>query len=150
MVEFAVVLPVALFLLLGILQMSYLLYAYHATGNAARLGARWLALHGANCSDTANDAQGNALCPAGSAALKYYVEKQMPGLDPGSLTIATPIWKNPPTTWNYAPTTCTTSAVGGCIANVSLTYQFKWLGGVLGLPTRTRITSESQFIAQGP
>jgi len=45
MIEFAIILPVLLLILLGIIDLGRLFYSYEAVANAAREGARYCALH---------------------------------------------------------------------------------------------------------
>jgi hypothetical protein len=59
-------------------------------------------------------------------------------------------FNDPPTTNAYAPTKCSTTKGGGCIAKVIVDYDFKYLAGILGLPGERHISSTSQFMAQGP
>src|SRR5579863_7912639 len=110
LVEFAVILPPALILLVGIIQFGIAMFEYHATDYAAKFGARYAAVHGADCSATG--------CPITQAALQTAVQSAVPGA--GNATVQAQ-WTTPPigtyagTTNNSPNWTCSrTSESKGC------------------------------------
>ncbi len=71
--EMAVILPVLLLFVLGIIDFAQIMYAYGAVSEAARVGARYAIVHGAASSapvgPTANDATVQAEVQAAALAL---------------------------------------------------------------------------------
>jgi Flp pilus assembly protein TadG len=126
LLEFALVAVVLLMMLFGIIDFARALYTYHFVANAAREGARYAIVRGANC---------NALlpgCPANAGNIQTYVEGLASGIgiDPNSLVV-NPTW--PSLTPNPAVATCTANATTGlsdnpgCIVQVQVQYPFNFI-----------------------
>jgi len=78
MVEFAMVLPIALTLMFAIIQAGGALYAYNFVAYAARSGARYATVHGANSAS-----------PATAASVSSYVSGLAVALNTAQLTTTT-------------------------------------------------------------
>lgn len=119
LVEFAIAAPLMLLMFFGAIQFGWLVYSYHAAGYAARIGARYAAVRGADCKNTTGtDAQGNTLCPITAAAVSYYVKNSVSGLQSGATV--TPTWTTPP--WgNSPPSGCAQATqTPGCMVTVTI------------------------------
>ena len=81
-VEFALVAPVFLMLLFGIIEFSRLMLMYHHVGNAARDGSRYAIVHGST-----------SLANATAADVENYVRSKSP-VDPNNVLVTTE-WQNP-------------------------------------------------------
>jgi Flp pilus assembly protein TadG len=117
-VEFALVASVLMLLVTSILYVALLAYSYTAVANAARLGARWASVRGADCvAGSSND------CPATQAEIQTYVVSQLPGLVTSPAPSVSPTWTTPP--WTSTPSGCSSSSQSvGCLVSVTVTYQF--------------------------
>ncbi|MBC5811545.1 MAG: pilus assembly protein [Candidatus Eremiobacteraeota bacterium] len=109
LVEFALVIPVAILLLFGIIEMANAVFAYDLVTNAARLGARYAIVRGSDCSVSG--------CPATSASIQTYVQGLSSGVNTASLTVTT--------TWS-ANGTCKTAPyqAAGCLVTVNVSYPY--------------------------
>jgi TadE-like protein len=67
LVEFALVLPVFLVILIGMFDLGHAIWANNAAANAAREAARFAAVHGGNCEDLAGSCSSTSYCPVGPA-----------------------------------------------------------------------------------
>jgi Flp pilus assembly protein TadG len=80
MVELALILPVFLVFILGIIDFAQIMYAYGTVSEAARVGARYAMVNGSRAASpvgpTANDAN-----------VASVVKQYAPALDPSRLTI---------------------------------------------------------------
>ncbi|HZY99170.1 MAG TPA: TadE/TadG family type IV pilus assembly protein [Candidatus Baltobacteraceae bacterium] len=85
LVEFAVILPIALVFLFGIVEFGIAMFEYHATNYAAKYAARYASVRGASCSATG--------CPITASALQNAVRAAVPGT--GFATVS-PQWTTPP------------------------------------------------------
>jgi Flp pilus assembly protein TadG len=114
LVEFAVVAPVMLIFLFAIVNFGIAMFEYHATQYAAKVGARYASVRGANCTVSG--------CPITTAGLQTYVRGAVPGA--GNATVI-PAWNFPDST-NYTgfqnvATACgSTSESRGCFVTVSV------------------------------
>jgi Flp pilus assembly protein TadG len=86
----ALILPVFISLMIGILDVGWALFAYQSVGNAARLGTRYAIVHGNNWYQYANAPQRIS----GAKVESYLLENGcnggcMPGLDPTAVTVET-------------------------------------------------------------
>lgn len=139
LVEFAITATLLIFLLLGVLQCMFAMYAYHFTTYAAQQGTRFAVVRGhtwsqnvaTNCSTSAppNFAMKYG-CTASSADIQNYVQSlATAGIKPGNVTINTTssyVW--PGTTPDNTTTGCTTSAnSSGCLVKVTVSYSFGFL-----------------------
>jgi Flp pilus assembly protein TadG len=114
LVEAAIVYPVALLLILGVIVVGLGMFRYNQVAELAREGARWASVRGAQYSaDTGN-------APASSTDIRNYVESLATGLDPNSLTVTT--------TWNTSNALTHTSANNSTVKNtVSVTVSYPWV-----------------------
>lgn len=85
LVEFAVVLPLALVFLFGIIEFGLAMFQYHATDYAAKYAARYASVRGADCS--ASD------CPITGTTLQTAVRNAVPG---AGAAVVSPTWTSPP------------------------------------------------------
>lgn len=125
MVEFALILPLLILLLFGILDLGRAVYAYSTINNAAREGARW-AIVDQTVADIRTEAanQGVGL-----------------GITPGAIEVT---FVN--NTDGSACTSVGQVAVLQCSANVRVPYQYQAVTPVLGALLGTiTMAGESQF-----
>ena len=120
-VEMAIASSIVLSLLLGLMQISLALYAYHFTADAAREASRWAIVRGSQCF---TNTPGLDHCSASSTDVQNFVQ----GLGypyASSMTVAT-TWLTasapPATTW----ATCTTPPCNqpGNAVRVTVSYNF--------------------------
>jgi Flp pilus assembly protein TadG len=118
LVEFALVASALMLLLTAIIYLGFMIYTYSAVTNAARLGARWASVRGADC--TAGSSNG---CPATQSNIQTYVLSQLPAVPSPAPTVS-PTWTTPP--WSTTgPSGCSSSAEAvGCLVSVTVTYSF--------------------------
>ncbi|MGH9415581.1 MAG: TadE/TadG family type IV pilus assembly protein [Terriglobales bacterium] len=84
MVEFALVAPLVMALMFGMVEMGLALYTYHFVASAARQGARYAIVRGAKCDSWAS------ACPASASDVQTYVRSLDPGaIDASSLNVTT-------------------------------------------------------------
>ncbi len=84
--ELAVVLPVVLIVLLGIIDLAQAIYAFGTVSEAARAGARYAIVHGANSAAPTGPTANNT-------TVASIVTTNAPALDPARLSI-TSSWSN--------------------------------------------------------
>ncbi|MGH9487562.1 MAG: TadE/TadG family type IV pilus assembly protein [Terriglobales bacterium] len=119
LVEFALVIPVLLMLLLGTVELGWGIYVYHFVASAASQAARYASVRGAECSSWPS------ACPASASDIQTYVRDLAPGaIDTSALTVST--------TWtpNNSP---------GSVVNVTVQYNF-----LLNVPFTAPITLSLQ------
>lgn len=121
LVEMAVCSAALFMMLLGILQVSLLLYAYHFVSDAAREGSRYAIVRGSACSvNTPNQ----TTCNATSAQIQSYVRGL--GYPFASNLSATVTWRqasaSAPTTW--ASCTASTANAPGNEVQVVVAYAY--------------------------
>lgn len=97
--EFALVAPVAMIVLFCVVQAGQMIYAYSFVSYAARLGARYAAVHGSDSSS-----------PFTSSAVTSYIQGLSSGLKTSSLS---------------ATATSTPNNSPGSTANVTVTYTYQ-------------------------
>jgi Flp pilus assembly protein TadG len=143
--EFAAILPILLFLMVGIIDFGRAMYAYHFVSAAARAATRWAGVRGASCNN-----KYVTPCPAaGSDILTYVRTLSPPGMyvnsnaacttaTVGCLTINCPacvnssadyVWPGTTTTGGVAGSDCTSSGANppntpGCVVQVQVEYTF--------------------------
>jgi Flp pilus assembly protein TadG len=81
MLEMAVVTPLVLMLLIGIVDLGIAVHAYTSLAEAARAGARHAAVHGSSATDQAGPA-------ANDADVEAVVRSYTPGIAASDLTVA--------------------------------------------------------------
>ncbi len=119
MVEFALILLVALTLIFGIMQASLALYAFSFVSYGARCGARDAMVRGSNSTS-----------PATVSSVQTYVQSLAFPLDISSMTVTT--------TWNP------NNSPGGTVT-VGVTYVFRPLAPFLGT-TNLTMSSTAQAV----
>lgn len=157
LVEFAVTVPLLIFLLFAVLQGMFAMYVYHYTAWAAQQGARFAMVRGHTASGTIATPCGTSAppnftmafdCEAASGDIQNYVQS-LGAINPSNLTINTSntyIWpgKNPDgtTTGCTAPTNSK-----GCLVKVTANYTFDVIPLLPFTALRMSATSE-KVIAQ--
>lgn len=115
MLEFVIAAPVILTVLIAIMVFGNALYAYNLVTNAARLGTRYAAVRGADCSF--------ADCPATTTSVQNYVRSVSPNIVASSLTVTT--------TWSAGTQDACTVAPyqsPGCLVTVQTSYPYLAIG----------------------
>jgi Flp pilus assembly protein TadG len=127
--EFAMVIPVLLAVMFGVIEFGRALYTYHFVSDAAREASRWASVRGQNCKAF------QQACPASPAQVgDYVVSIAPPGIDtsPQKLVVS-PAWVASPGTGSACVAFPNNP---GCVAvQVTVTYQFKFF--LPFLPTST-------------
>jgi len=115
MVEFAIVAPLMLIFLVGIVEFGIAVFEYHATDYAAKLGARYASVRGANCTATG--------CPITSSTLQTYLRSAVPGAGNAVVTASwtLPDSTNYPGIQNVADSCDTSAEQRGCLVTVTVT-----------------------------
>jgi Flp pilus assembly protein TadG len=125
LVEFAFVFMILITMILGIIEFSRALYAYHFVSGAARQATRWAAVNGSTCS-------GDGSCPyatgAGPADITSYVTSHVQaGIDASQITVnpgGESFW---PVNADSPPVCITTQNSPGCTVQVQVSYNFNFL-----------------------
>lgn len=111
MVEFALAATALIFFVFGILEFGRALFTYHTVSNAARQGARWAMVRGANCSVLPD-------CDA-STNIQTFVQSQIVAVMNASSVTASVSWPG--------NSTCPAgSNARGCPVSVTVTYPFSF------------------------
>jgi Flp pilus assembly protein TadG len=158
LVEFAVSVPLIIFLLFAVLQGMFAMYAYHYTSWAAQEGARFAMVRGyswsqhvtTNC-QTSPPPNFTLLynCTAVNTDIQNYVQS-LGAMNPGSLTINTSnsyIW--PGVTPDNATAPCTSPNQNnskGCMVRVTTNYTFNLLPLISGSALTMSATSEKVIL----
>ncbi|MDR3739535.1 MAG: pilus assembly protein [Terracidiphilus sp.] len=129
LVEVAVSFSLFAAVLLGIMQMSLALYAYHFVSDAAREASRWAMVRGSSCSANVSTANCSPTSGLSTGADNTDIQTYVNNLGypyAGNLTTST-TWCTPssstPTTW----TSCgTTSAYKGAGSQVQVTVSYSF------------------------
>jgi len=144
LVEYAVVFLLLMTLVLGMVDFSRAIYAYHFISNQARDASRYASVRGSTCSadsscTAANSASGTA-GPTSQSDLSTFVKNVPNGIDPSKLTITAswPIQTN-------SPTICSTTAKApGCTVEVDVSYVFNFTSPLV---SNTSLTLSSKSLA---
>jgi Flp pilus assembly protein TadG len=128
--EFAIVAPIALLLIFGIIDFARALYTYEMVGQAARVGTRYAIVHTmqpANCSDPSI---GTAPCEQANSALIL----SRFNFDPNATTMVY--------TWEGASATCSATAQPGCYVQIEVdnTFKFVIVPGTITFKSTSRLT----------
>jgi Flp pilus assembly protein TadG len=135
-VETALACTILVTLVVGIVQISQGLYAYHYIAEAARMGTRYAIVRGSSCSGF------GSACPAGATDIQNYVKGLgFPGINTSDMTVTA--------TWPTTGSTCTPSSSPcnnpGNLVKVRVQYQLP-----LSIPYVTNVnlnmTSTSQMV----
>jgi len=139
--EFALILPLLLAAMFGVIDFGRALYTYHFVSDAAREASRWASVRGSQC------IAGLPGCPAGVSDVQDYVTSIVPpGIDPSttSLTV-TPAWLPPPGN----PASCTGAPNSpGCAVQVQVSYKFKFFLPFMPRSTYTMQSTSEMVISQ--
>ncbi len=125
-VEFALIIPALMLLILGGMDLGHMLYIEHLITNASREGARYAARYTSPPNDTS------------SGAISTYVKTT---LDYDSFNLS-----------NFNVTETTTGASPNKIATVTVTADKYWwiLGSVPGFTNPKTLTAKTAMICEGP
>jgi Flp pilus assembly protein TadG len=143
LVEFALVFPLIILLLMGIFDLGRAIYAYNTVANAARQGARVAAV---NQLDVSGSTSCNEDMPVEDQATPHWTIKACAASSAISLGIPTTdvtvSYSVPPGT----TLTCVSPLNVGCIANVTVTYSWRAITPIIGnLVGPITMTSTSQI-----
>jgi len=126
--EYAIVLPVLLTFLFGIMDFSRFLYTYHFISEVAREGTRYAVVRGSSFNGTACASTSTFACAATAANVQTYVQSLTPpGITASSLSVAT-TW--PGTAPAGAATACNATNGNnspGCLVQVAVSYPYKFM-----------------------
>jgi Flp pilus assembly protein TadG len=136
LVETALSLTILLTLLMGLMNLSLLLFSFHYIAEAAREGTRYAIVRGSACS-------GLSHCPnATQTDISNYIKGLgFPGINPAALTVTA--------TWPTTGASCTPSLTPcnnpGNLVKVTVLYQFPF--SLPFVPSRLlNLTSTSQMV----
>jgi Flp pilus assembly protein TadG len=128
LVEYAIVVPVLLTFLFGIMDFSRFLYTYHFVSEVAREATRYAVVRGSSYSGTACASTATFACDATSANIQSYVQNLTPPGIIASSVSATATW--PGTAPTGAAGTCSTANGNnspGCLVQVVVSYPYKFM-----------------------
>jgi Flp pilus assembly protein TadG len=157
LVEQVVVLVVLLAFMLGVVDFSRALYAYHFVSHAAREATRYAMVRGSSCTDL-------PACPAANSDITAYVR----GVFPPGIQVGNSITCGASTSPNELIVCATWPGTGGdgnacdvsagdnspgCVVNVEVEYNFQfilpWIADAFHFRTNTNtytMTSSSQIV----
>lgn len=140
LLEFALILPLLLTGIFGVIEFGRALYTFHFVSNAAREATRWASVRGQACDKSIYP----QACPANSTDVENFVKSIAPaGIDKGAtkLTVNS-AWLIPPGKTNPCSKFQNNP---GCAVQVQVIYQFKFV--LPFLPTQSfPMQSTSQMI----
>jgi Flp pilus assembly protein TadG len=136
LVEFAMTAWLMMFLLLGVFQFGYAMYAYQFTSYAAQQGARFAMVRGHTWSEHEGDICGTSAppnftmiydCEAQSSDIQNYVQSLATGgINPSNITVNSNNW--PAATPDGTSTACTNQPNSqGCLVKVTVSYTFNFI-----------------------
>lgn len=128
LVEYAIVVPVLLTFLFGIMDFSRFLYTYHFISEVAREATRYAVVRGSSFSGTACASTATFACDATSANIQSYVRSLTPPGINASSVLATATWPGAAPTG--ASGTCSTANGNnspGCLVQVVVSYPYKFM-----------------------
>jgi len=127
-VEFALVLPVLIMMIFGMVDMGMVVNAQAIVGNAAREGARSASFNGTNTASAVATATGVAGSLMGS-----------------SLTVTVTCKSATATSFSSCPVSPAKPSVGDTVM-VTVSYDYQWLTpAILGLPGHSNVVASSQM-----
>ncbi len=137
LIEYALVLPALMFMLLGIAGMSILGYTYHFTAYAAREATRYAMVRGSTWGTTTCSTTTTFACNASADDVTKFVRSLVTqGISSGSALTVSTTW--PGTGLAGAATSCPT-ATGrnspGCLVKVTVSYSYTY--NIAMLPAST-------------
>jgi Flp pilus assembly protein TadG len=154
LVEFAVTVPLLVFLLFAVLDGMFTMYAYHYTAYAAQQGARFAMVRGATASENIPTPCGTSAppnftmkfdCTAQSSDIQNYVES-LGAINPSNLTVTyTPLGTTPDGV--TIPCSGLNSPYSkGCLLRVTASYTFDFLPLVSVTAVTMHATSEKVIL----
>lgn len=152
LVEYALVLILSLVLIFGIVDFSRALYTYHFVSHAAREGARWAMVNGANCSCDSSCSFG--ACGSGGAAkadVSTHVTTTLipPGITSSRVTVTVPCGTSDTDICTDSTTPPCPTAIPnapGCIVQVQVSYSFNFLFPGYTKAATTTFSSTSEMV----
>jgi Flp pilus assembly protein TadG len=128
--EFAVVAPVSLLLIFGIIDFARALYTYEMVGQAARAGTRYAIVHAAQPQNCSDPSVGTAPCEQANSA---FILSRF-NFDPNATTMVH--------TWEGPSATCTGTAQPGCYVQIEVdnTFKFVVVPGTMTFKSTSRLT----------
>lgn len=135
-VETALSAMILLMLVIGVIETSTALYAYHFTSEAAREATRYAIVRGSACTGFSTG------CPAQASDIQSFVRGlNYPGVNPSAVTVKT--------AWPTTGSSCTPSSNpcnnAGNLVAVTVQYQFLW--SIPFVPSSMlNITSTSEMV----
>lgn len=155
LVEFALIVMVLMAMILGIIEFSRALYAYHFVNNAAKTATRWAAVNGYTCGQDGSctygpngtssiqayitDCEGLASgCGAQATDIQAYVKNLVPmGINRKGVTTTVSWPVQSATSDDPSPAICSNAVGGlstaaipnypGCTVEVAVTYKFNFI-----------------------
>jgi Flp pilus assembly protein TadG len=156
LVEFAVTVPLLVFLLFAVLQGMFAMYAYHYTAWAAQQGARYAMVRGHTWSSLGVPSPCGASappnftmkydCEAAASDIQDYIQS-LGAMNPTSLTMnqtTSYVWPSLTPDGSSAP--CAPMNSKGCLVRVTATYTFNLLPLVSGTALTMSATSEKVIL----
>ena len=157
LVEFAVTVPLLVFLLFAVLDGMFTMYAYHYTAYAAQQGARFAMVRGGTASENIPTYCGTSAppnftmaydCTAFSSDIQNYVQS-LGAINPSNLTINTSasyVWPGQTPDGATAPCSGPNSKNKGCLVRVTASYTFDFLPLVSVTAVTMHATSEKVIL----
>ena len=146
LVEYALVFLLMMTIMLGMVDFSRGIYAYHFISNQARDATRYASVRGSTCSGdssctAANSASGTA-GPASVTDIQDFVKQVPSGIDPSKLTTTVdwPIQSASP------PVCATTQNYPGCTVRVKVSYVFNFSSTFVSKSSLTLTTTSEAVI----
>jgi Flp pilus assembly protein TadG len=138
LVEFALVFPIFILLLFGLIDVGRLIFATTAVSNAAREGARAGSVEASwiGSSDAACGAVGGPVCPADLATLRTHITAAA-NREMAPFGSVTDLYTNcvsstgTPPAGSWTTTTCASRSSGGLLS-VRVTYTWRALTPIIG------------------
>jgi Flp pilus assembly protein TadG len=139
-IECAFIFLILFMIIIGILDFSRALLAYHFVSEAARQGTRYAMVRGADCTPTGSG------CPCSSSDVQTYLRNEIPGIDRTALTVNTtwPTLDQPLYSDSCPPANAGTNKPG-CPVKVQASYVFNF---ALPLPSVTMTSTSEVVITQ--
>lgn len=157
--EFALIVMVLMTMMLGVIDFSRALYAYHFVSNTARQATRWAAVNGYNCAKDTSTTDSGGSCngtdgmnngTASATDVENYVSTHVPmGLDPSKITtnVSWPLISGGPTFCDSASKYYVSAKYPGCTVEVQVNYAFDFLYPFVHSSTITLTSSSEMVIA---
>ena len=147
LIEFAVSAVVLLTLIFAIMEFARAMYIYHFVSYAAQTGTRYAIVRGSTWKTACSSSTSGMDCIAADTDVSAYVKSiAPPGVDTSKLTVNTN-WLA--TAGGSSGATCTTVTNNpGCLVQVTVSYQFKFVAPFMPSKSPTLSASSEQVIQQ--